>query len=96
MMKGVIRLNKTLKDKLERMNISAFSEFSLPHISISSNREAVVDGCLGVIEYCNESIRLNCKSHIVKFTGEDMCMKTVTSEQYVISGNILTVEYCSC
>lgn len=89
-------MNKTLKDKLERMNISAFSEFSLPHISISSNREAVVDGCLGVIEYCNESIRLNCKSHIVKFTGENMCMKTVTNEQYVISGNILTVEYCSC
>lgn len=96
MRKGVISMNKTLKEKLEHINLNGFAEFCLPHISISSNREAVIDGCIGVIEYCNDSIRLNCKSHIVKFSGEDLCMKTVTNEQYVINGCILSIEYCSC
>ena len=96
MTKGVIALNKQLKERLESINKSNFTDFTLPHISISSNKEAVIDGCIGVIEYCSDSIRLNCKSHIIKFCGEQLYMKTSCFEQYVISGNILSVEYCNC
>lgn len=96
MTKGVIAVTNTIKDKVNNINKNGFSDFLLPDIKISSNTEAVIDGCYGVIEYSDTTVRINCKSLILKFSGTNLCIKTVSVLQYSVKGNITSVEFFSC
>ena len=68
----------------------------MPHISVNSNIEAVIDGCFGVIEYSDSVVRINCKTLILKIDGDDLSIKTVSEQQYKVSGNIFSMEFSSC
>lgn len=63
------------------------------HIELSGNREAIIDGCKGVLDYDDQSIRLNTGRTIVRFTGSDLTMRALTLEQAVISGTILSIDF---
>jgi len=65
------------------------------HIEFLGNREVVVEGCRGIIEYDQRIIRLNIGKHSVKFCGTDMYMRNMTDEYAVIVGNIFSMEFCS-
>ncbi len=70
--------------------------FSSPlQIDIEGNREAVVDGCKGVLEYNDCRIRLQTGKMIVQFTGHDLQIRSMTEKQAVIQGYITALEYIS-
>lgn len=96
MTKGVIQVTNLMKERINNINRNNFSDFVLPHISVNSNIEAIIDGCFGVVEYSDTSVRINCKTLILKFTGTELSIKTVSEQQYKVSGNILSMEFCSC
>ena len=68
-----------------------FSDFS--QISLSGNREAVVEGCGGVLEYDPALIRLSLNKMIVQFTGRGLEIKCMTGESVIVQGFILGVEF---
>ena len=68
-----------------------FSDFS--QISLSSNREAVVEGCGGVLEYDSSLIRLNLNQMMVQFTGRNLEIKCMTGESVIVQGFILGIEF---
>ena len=71
---------------------------SLPngvHIEMSGNREAVVDGCRGVVEYNENVIRLNTGKLIVRFTGSGLMIRTLQMNQAIVCGSILSVDFTS-
>ena len=63
------------------------------HIELSSNREAVVEGCKGVLEYTPERVRLSCGSKVVRFIGDALELRCVTDSTAVVTGRILLVEF---
>ncbi len=63
------------------------------HIELFGNREAVVNDCAGILEYCDERIKLNIGKNTVLFCGSDLCMKEYGSSQAIISGTIATIEF---
>ncbi len=65
------------------------------HIELSGNREAIVDGCKGVLEYDENTIKLNTGKTIVRFTGTDLSINTLNMETAVIEGNIVTLDFSS-
>ncbi len=68
---------------------------SAARIELSGNRRAVVEGCRGIVEYGDETIRLNTESGIVRFLGRSLSMSCMTEDSAVIEGVILSVEYLS-
>ena len=62
-------------------------------IELSSNREAVIDGCLGVLEYSENEILLNLGNLTVCFLGTSLCMKCMTPTGAIIEGNISSIQF---
>ena len=88
-------MNKRTKRTMDIISPLETSELLSPHIDFCSNKEALIDGCLGIIEYNSEIVRLNCKNIILKFVGADLSIKAETIEQITVSGNIVSLEFCS-
>ena len=98
----------TRKDKISqgdklagKKNSGLRSFFDIPpsaiagmlHIELSGNTEAVVDGCVGVLEYDETTVRLAGKKMSVKFTGRNLHLKILTHDSAILEGFILGVEY---
>lgn len=64
-------------------------------IELSGNREAVVDGCQGILQYEDTVIRVSTGRLIVRFTGADLCIRTMQQNQILICGTIASVDFTS-
>lgn len=62
-------------------------------VELLGNRQAVVEGCLGIIEYSDSCIRLSTPRLILKFTGTGLEIKALTDTSAIVEGTILSVEY---
>jgi len=87
-------LQKNFKEKFEELSsLGAENELRLPHIELCSNREATVEGCVGIIEYDKNIVRLNCKSVTVKFSGDCLCISNLSAGRICVSGEIVLLEF---
>lgn len=64
------------------------------HIEIVSNCCAMIDGCKSVMEYDDGTIKLNLGKYGVKFCGSNLTIKSLASQQAMIEGTIITMEFC--
>lgn len=86
-------MSKGIKGKLNELVPSELPELLTPHIELCSDRRAVVDGCKGILEYSNESIKLNCKDKTVSFLGTDLSLCTLCNEQITVTGKICEISF---
>lgn len=63
------------------------------HIDLAGNREAIVDGCKGILEYGDGFICLSLGSMSVKFCGDGLCIRSLKTEQAVISGTFTGISF---
>lgn len=64
-------------------------------IILQSNREAVVEGCLGIVQYTEEFIQLQMKKMQVKFYGRNLSINCFNTENVLITGEFQRIEYLS-
>lgn len=64
------------------------------HIEISGNREVIVEGCQGVLEYGDCAIALNTGRLTVRVNGCDLTIVSMQNGQAIIKGIITGVDYC--
>lgn len=87
-------MQKRLKEKINELSsLGCGNELCLPHIELFSNREASVEGCLGIIEYDKNFIKLNCRGITVRFSGDDLCLNNMNDGLVSIIGTIVSVEF---
>lgn len=72
---------------------SALSKDSI-QISISGGTVALVEGCLGVLEYSREAIRLATGKNSVRFSGDALSISSMNKNAVVVSGKIINIEFC--
>lgn len=65
------------------------------NISLSSNREAVVDGCRGILEFSDTVIRINTGNMVVRIIGRGLDIRSLTTDQTIIAGFIISVDFGS-
>ncbi|MCI8622508.1 MAG: hypothetical protein HFG26_02455 [Provencibacterium sp.] len=82
---------KTLIGSLLQLPASSLSQMT--QIQLIANREALVDGCKGVIEYNEDYIRLNLGNMAVRFCGRGLQLRSMSEESVIIDGFIQSVEY---
>ncbi len=62
-------------------------------IEMLGNREAIIEGCNGVIEYDDFIIRIATKDQEIRFIGDNLQLKCLTNENIIISGFIKNIEF---
>lgn len=65
----------------------------IAQIELAGNREAVIDGCQGVLEYDENTIKLTTGKMSIKFTGRGLQIKVLTHDSAVINGFISNIEF---
>lgn len=65
------------------------------HVELTGNHEAMVDGCKGIVEYSENTIRVNIEQGQLKFVGRDLQIVCMTEDSMVIRGFIMGLEYCN-
>lgn len=77
----------------QALDIPPIAASGVAHIELMGNREAIVDGVCGVVEYEENIIRLNTGKSMVKFTGKGLAIQVFTQNQAMIAGYIASVEF---
>ena len=62
-------------------------------MQMADNREVIFEGCKGVVEYTDTSVKLNTGSTIVSFDGRGLYIRRMTDSDIIIGGFILSVEF---
>ena len=63
------------------------------HMEVNGNREVILEGSRGVVEYSETSIKINTGKYIISFQGRGLHIKCMTDCDIVIHGFITSIEY---
>lgn len=78
----------------EPAKLPGMSELAMrAHMELNGNREVVVEGCGGVLEYDDTVVRVRTLGHIVRFTGRGLAIRSLTAEALVVTGYITGIEF---
>jgi sporulation protein YqfC len=64
-----------------------------PCIELSGNREAVIEGSKGVLEYSTECVRVNTGGMVVTLSGRELDLRCISSSSLIIRGFITGLEF---
>lgn len=66
---------------------------NMAQIDLMSNREALIEGCKGVVEYNEDYIRLNLGNMGVRFCGRSLQLRSMNEECVIVEGFIQSIEF---
>lgn len=66
-----------------------------PKIEMLGNREIIVDGCKGVVEYGENLIKLSLRESVLSLSGDNLIIKSFDSNIAVICGEICEISFTS-
>lgn len=97
-----MRKNKKAKTETS-VSEKAAKLFSVPRsvmpnvafIQLAGNRECVVEGCKGIMEYETNIIKINAGENIVTFRGDNLTLRALNDNGAVVEGTITSLEFSS-
>jgi sporulation protein YqfC len=66
---------------------------NMPKLTMLGNGDLIIENYKGIIEYSEGVVRLNTTTGIIKVMGADIYIKEITSENIMIYGNILSLQF---
>jgi len=87
-------LLEPLKKTGEALRDAAEDLIPTMRIELLSDRQAVVEGCRGILEYSDSCIRLSAGSFTVRFRGEGLLLRNFGAQNAVVEGRLHAVEFC--
>ncbi len=64
-----------------------------PHLELIGNRECVVEGLKGIVEYHPDKIKIDLGKYCVSFLGDGLYINSFTHEGATVEGTILSVSF---
>lgn len=64
-------------------------------IQLMGNRECLVEGCQGILEYGDNHIKLNIGTMVLTFQGEDLTLRALNDDGAVVEGLITNLNFSS-
>lgn len=77
----------------ENQKIKAEFNYDLPSLEFVGNREVVIEGSKGVLEYSDTKIRINTPLMILCFIGRNLNLKCISESALIIDGYITDVSF---
>ncbi len=86
-------INEGLRRLSGILDIPPSAMSGVPQIELGGNREAVIDGCLGVLSYDESMIRLALRGMIAIFRGRSLQIRVLTHDSAILGGFIMSIEF---
>lgn len=64
-----------------------------PHIVLYSNKEICIDGCVGVLEYCDAYLRLRISKGALTIFGTELDIIAFDDSNITVRGSISSIEF---
>lgn len=64
-------------------------------IQLMGNRECIIEGCKGILEYKEDSIKLNVGTAVLTFRGQDLTLRAMNEDGAVVEGLITDLNFSS-
>lgn len=65
----------------------------LPRLVAMGKTQLYIENHRGIIEYTPDRIRINSTAGVIRLTGRSMSIKTIETEEILVSGQISTIEF---
>ena len=93
-----IKPSKDIKEDIKE-KVTEFLELpkeiimNVPKIIFIGNQNLSIENYKGIIEYTENTIRINTNEHMLKIIGRDLEIKNIAAEEMLITGNIMSLEF---
>ncbi|KXG75873.1 sporulation protein YqfC [Thermotalea metallivorans] len=88
------RKTKEIKESIsELLELPKDIVLDLPRITMIGNLQIYIENHKGIIEYSKLRIRINTKNGILRIVGKDLQIKTIITEEIIITGIINQIEF---
>lgn len=77
----------------EKRRTSALPILNEPCIELSGNREILIEGSRGVLEYTDEAVRVNTDPMVLTVAGRGLNLKCISDSALIISGFITSLRF---
>lgn len=85
--------NKNIKNIKSSIKLPECALPDFSHFEINSNKEVIVEGCKGILQYDENIIRVNMGKMVTSFCGRNLSLKCLDSDSLVIIGFITSIEF---
>lgn len=81
------------KQKESKRRSPFLSALNAPCIELSGNRELLIEGSKGVLEYTDESVRINTGGMILTVAGRELNLRCISDSALIIDGFITSLSF---
>lgn len=81
------------KNIIDKSQLPTGAFINTPHFEMNSNKEVIIEGSSGVLEYDENLIRIKTGKFISQFIGRNLNIKCLTEDSLVIDGFITSIEF---
>lgn len=81
------------KQKETKRRSPFLSALNAPCIELSGNRELLIEGSKGVLEYSTDSVRINTGGMLVNISGRELNLRCISDSALIIDGFILSLSF---
>jgi len=82
-----------LKKLVGALDLPREVTMDLPLITVTGSEQVSVENFKGVIEYSEQRVRINTQCGVLKIVGRGLTLKQLTSENILVTGSIMGLEY---
>lgn len=86
-------MKKSKDSKVPNRSVTQTLFSELPQLEFNGNKEVIIEGSRGVLEYSEELIRINTTHGLICFSGRNLNLKCISSSELIINGFISEVEF---
>ena len=85
---------KEKKEKKEtKRHFSSLPSVNAPCIELSGNRELLIEGSKGVLEYATDTIRVNTAGMLLTVCGRELNLRCISDSALIIDGFITSLSF---
>lgn len=77
----------------EKRRISPLPAVNEPCIEISGNREILIEGSKGVLEYTDEAVRVNTDPMLLTVCGRGLNLRCISDSALIVDGFITSLSF---
>ena len=86
--------SKSFREKLsDAVDMPLESLYNLAQMQVLGNREIVLEGCKGILEYDDNVSRVGTKTMEISFWGNQLTLKCLNTDNIIIEGNLERIEF---
>lgn len=94
MSRSVITLNNYIHNIKMQMPTLPNPRFE-PVIELTSNREALIEGCHGIVEYNDCKATINCGAFLITIEGFDISLRSLSGDAFCVTGKFSAIAFTS-